>query len=230
MIYKPVSHVLFDMDGLILNTEELYSVGFEEIAARHGKKFTYSLKMNIMGKQSEELASSIINELGLPITVDVFMTESRIIFEKLFPQCKIMPGVERLIRHLRNNNVPIGLATSSSIESYQLKVRHHKELFDLLPYKTWGSSDPTVKLGKPHPDIFIVAASKFPDEPNPENCLVFEDSLNGVLAARAAGMQVVMVPDSRLDRKFTTDAHLVLDSVEEFRPEIFGLPAYCTCE
>ncbi|KOB65505.1 2-deoxyglucose-6-phosphate phosphatase, partial [Operophtera brumata] len=56
--------------------------------------------------------------------------------------------------------------TSSSVESYELKVQNHLALFELMPYKTWGSSDPAVKRGKPHPDIFIVAANKFPDKPS----------------------------------------------------------------
>lgn len=77
-------------------------------------------------------------------------------------------GVEKLIHHLHNNKIPIGLATSSSKDSYELKTRKHQDLFDLFPYKTWGSSDPLVKLGKPHPDIFLVAANKFPDKPKVE--------------------------------------------------------------
>lgn len=78
----------------------------------------------------------------------------------------LIPGVKKLIDHLYKHNIPIGLATSSSIESYKLKVQNHLELFDLITYKTWGSSDPEVKRGKPHPDIFIVAANKFPDKPS----------------------------------------------------------------
>ncbi|XP_063832598.1 probable pseudouridine-5'-phosphatase [Ostrinia nubilalis] len=226
MSFKPVTHVLFDMDGLILNTEELYTIGFQEVASRFGKTFTFELKSKIMGQQSREFAGSIIDELGLPLTVEEFLKETRIIFEKLFPICKVMPGVERLIRHLHDNNIPIGLATSSSKETYDLKVAKHQELFDLLTYKTWGSSDPLVKRGKPNPDIFLVAAEKFPDNPPPEKCLVFEDSLNGVKAARAAGMQVVMVPDPRLDRARAFEATIVLGSVEEFRPEDFGLPPF----
>lgn len=80
-------------------------------------------------------------------------------------------GVEKLIRHLDENNVPIGLATSSSKETYDLKVTNHQKFFNLLPYKIWGSSDPAVKRGKPYPDIFLVAADKFPDKPAPEKVL-----------------------------------------------------------
>ncbi|KAM3961241.1 pseudouridine-5'-phosphatase-like [Aphomia sociella] len=226
MSFQPVTHVLFDMDGLLLNTEDLYTIGFQKVASRYGKEFTFSLKNKIMGQQSKEFAGIIISELDLPITVDEFLSETHDIFNLLFPQCRVMPGVEKLIHHLHNNNVPMGLATSSSIESYQLKSARHQKLFDLLPSKTWGTSDPQVKKGKPSPDIFLVAANKFPDKPAPEKCLVFEDSVNGVKAARAAGMQVVMVPDPRLDRSLASEATLILDSIEDFRPELFGLPAF----
>lgn len=68
----------------------------------------------------------------------------------------------------------MGLATSSSKESYDLKVtKHHLDLFDLFPYKTFGSSDPEVKNGKPHPDIFLVSAKKFPGNPKPEQVKLY---------------------------------------------------------
>lgn len=56
--------------------------------------------------------------------------------------------------------------------------------------------------------------------------MVFEDAVNGIKAARAAGMQVVMVPDQRLDKSMTSEATLVLKSLEEFQPELFGLPPF----
>lgn len=70
---------------------------------------------------------------------------------------------------MHRNNVPMGLATSSTKDGYELKVnKHHQELFSLFPYKTMGSSDPEVVRGKPYPDIFLVAASRFPDKPKAE--------------------------------------------------------------
>lgn len=109
-----------------------------------------------------------------------------------------------------------------------------------------GSSDAAVREGKPAPDIFLVAAARFPDRPWPEQvrsfclnflhkrnslsiqmqCLVFEDAPNGVQAAVSAGMQVVMVPDPSIHPELRKQATVVLDSLEDFQPEIFGLPAF----
>lgn len=107
-----------------------------------------------------------------------------------------------------------------------VKIQHHKELFNLFHHKVCGSTDPEVKEGKPAPDIFLVAAARFPDKPNPANCLVFEDAPNGVKAADSAGMQSVMVPDSHIPAEMCTLATKVLKSLEDFKPEEFGLPAF----
>ena len=81
---------------------------------------------------------------------------------------KCLPGAERLIRHLAKHNVPIAIATSSSYDSVQRKIENHRELFGLFHHMVMGSSDPEVTKGKPHPDVFLVCAKRFPNKPDPE--------------------------------------------------------------
>lgn len=87
------------------------------------------------------------------------------------------------------------------------------------------SDDPDVKQGKPHPDIFQVAASRFDTPPlSPSDVLVFEDAPNGVTAAKAAGMNVVMVPEDYVDRSKCTQADSVIKSLEVYDPSVWGMP------
>ena len=91
------------------------------------------------------------------------------------------------------------------------------------------NDDPNLQRCKPAPDIFQLAASRFPTPPtSPGHVIVFEDALNGVTAARDAGMNVVMVPDKMVDRAKCSQAHLVLNSLEEFDPTVWGFPPFDT--
>lgn len=78
-------------------------------------------------------------------------------------------GAEKLLRHLHKNHVPICLATSSSEDSVIIKTKNHLDLFSLFEHQVCGSTDPDVKVGKPAPDIFLVAASRFDPKPDPKD-------------------------------------------------------------
>ncbi|KAJ8310232.1 hypothetical protein KUTeg_012097 [Tegillarca granosa] len=109
----------------------------------------------------------------------------------------------------------------------ELKTTNHKDLFAFFHHLVYIGCDPEVKHGKPSPDGFLIAAQRFPDNPDPKKVLVFEDAPNGVEAARAAGMQCVWVPSIPLDvNKHSDKATQILTSLEEFKPEDFGLPPY----
>ncbi|KAH0947840.1 hypothetical protein HN011_004512 [Eciton burchellii] len=222
--FQDVTHCIFDMDGLLLDTESLYTTAYNRVTQEYGKTYTWEHKAKIMGFRSGDALQTIIDMLHLPITVQMFEDKLAPIYQELFPKCDVMPGVEKLLQHLKDNNIPIALATSSSKESSDLKTQKWKHIFDLFNHKVYGGSDVEIVHGKPNPDIFLIAAQRFSDNPHPSKCLVFEDSPNGVQAAIAAQMQVVMIPDPQLPKYLTKDATLVLETLINFKPQNFGLP------
>ncbi|XP_022224077.1 probable pseudouridine-5'-phosphatase isoform X1 [Drosophila obscura] len=225
-VLRNVTHCIFDMDGLLLDTERLYTDAAQTVLDPYGKTFTFDVKEQLMGLQTRQVAEFMVNTYELPITWEEYAKQQRDNALTLMGNAQLMPGAARLLRHLHANKVPFCLATSSGADMVELKSTHHKELFELFHHKVCGSTDAEVKNGKPAPDIFLVAAGRFGDTPDPTKCLVFEDSPNGVTAGESAGMQVVMVPDARLSEDRCSHATQVLRSLEDFKPEQFGLPPF----
>ncbi|XP_054930955.1 pseudouridine-5'-phosphatase-like [Dermacentor andersoni] len=226
--FKSVSHVLFDLDGLLIDTEKFYAHAAERVASRYGKKFTWELNRRVLGTPDACAARTIVETLGLPLTPDGFLEAVDQMSQEVYHSAQLMPGAERLLRHLHAHGIPMAVATSSTPASFALKMTQHKDIVALFHHVVCSGGDPRVKHGKPHPDIFLVAASKFLETPPSEKVLVFEDSPMGVTAALSAGMQVVMVPDPRIDEEIRRRATLCIVSLTEFKPEVFGLPSFNT--
>ena len=135
-------------------------------------------------------------------------------------------GVEKLVHHFHKHNIPMAVATGSGTQAYDRKISNHKHLFQLISHVV-KSDDPELQQCKPAPDIFLLASARFPAQPmSPDHVLVFEDAPNGVTAARAAGMNVVMVPDKNVDKAKCANASMVLKSLEEFDPGEWGFPPF----
>ncbi|XP_060877364.1 probable pseudouridine-5'-phosphatase [Metopolophium dirhodum] len=224
--YTPVTHVIFDMDGLLLDTEKVYLSSITEVLKNHGKDYPNDLRVRVMGTIPINTATIIIKELEMdikPVDLLAEFHENQIVKMENVP---FLPGAERLIDHLHTNNVPIAVATSSGKDTFKVKTANYQHIFSKFHHIVLGSADSEVKQGKPAPDIFLVCASRFDDKPLPQNCLVFEDAPNGVTGARSAGMQAVMVPDKIIPMEKTTHATQVISSLLDFKPEDFGLPPF----
>lgn len=220
---KKISHIIYDLDGLLLDTESIHAKVNAEVTARYGKIFSKEIKCQITGRKSIESARAIVELLELPITGEEYLEQRNALTYQLFPRAKSMPGAVRLTQHLHEHKIPQALATSSSTEAFQLKTSNHRPWFAIFENIIVGD-DPAIKKGKPAPDIFLIVAQKWGAKP--EECLVFEDSLAGIEAASEAGMSAIAVPDPDMDKKLFAKADKVLNSLTEFEPELWQLPAF----
>ncbi|CAJ0628650.1 162_t:CDS:2 [Entrophospora sp. SA101] len=139
-----------------------------------------------MGLKEYDAVSLIIKETGIDMSIEDFLKERNQKQIEKFPSAKPLPGVMRLVKHLKSNNIPIVVATSSHKYNFEIKAKNNQELFSLFDSITCGD-DPLIKHGKPSPDLFLLACERLGNPPV-ENCLVFEDAINGVKAALNAGM------------------------------------------
>ena len=218
---KSITHVIYDMDGLLLDTESLHEQVNREVAQRYGKTFNTEAKMAIAGRPTLDSAKILVDILQLPVSPEEYLQERNQLLYPLYQTAKTLPGTVELIQHLAAHNIPQAIASSSSRRHFEMKTINHQHWLKLLPMTILGD-DPEVKQGKPEPDIFLLAAKRL--NVSPEKCLVFEDSLAGTKAAIAAGMSVVAIPDPVFDRKLFKDANQVLSSMREFKPQDWNLP------
>lgn len=220
--FGAITAVIFDMDGLLLDTEGIYTEVTQIISDRYGgKKFDWSLKQNTIGLGARDLATYIIGALELPLSIEEYLEARTPLMNERFPLAKAMPGAEALVRHLSANRVPIAVGTSSSRHFFDLKTTLHKDLFALFDTVV-TADDPQVGAAKPAPDIFLVAAQRLGIPP--AQCMVFEDSPFGITAAKAAGMLAIAVPDAAMPAEKFAHADRVIASLESFQPQSFGLP------
>jgi HAD superfamily hydrolase (TIGR01509 family) len=204
--------VVFDLDGLMFNTEDLYQEVGGEILRRRGKTFTPELLDAMMGRPAEIALQLMIDANALDSSVDELNAETDEIFATLLEdRLETMPGLLELLAELERAGLPKAIATSSAPDF----VRTVLGKFELASRFQFILTCNDVGQGKPHPEIYLLAASRFGFQPR--ELLVLEDSANGCASAVAAGTIAVAVPSGHSRRHAFPGAALVIDSLADAR-------------
>ena len=208
----PIRAVVFDLDGLMFNTEMIYDQVGDELLRRRGKLMTADLKLAMIGRRAQESLTFMIDMHGLTDTVDQLLEESHVLFfETAADRLAPMPGLHELLEFIETHQLPKGVATSSSHGYVQRVVGP----FGLLPRFNIILASEDVSQGKPHPEIYLKAADKLGIAPS--EMVVLEDSQNGVNAAAAAGAVAIAVPHDHTRHHDFTRATLIADRLDDPR-------------
>lgn len=214
---RPIFGVLFDMDGLVLDSESLYTRFWREAARTLG--YSMSVRQSLgMRSLGEKLGQAYLESLYGPGVSYTAMRCKRIeLMEAYLSTHSIVPkpGIRELLTFLKERGIPAAITSSSPMDS----IRRHLGNAELLPFFTRLISGREVPNSKPAPDIYLLGAAALGLDP--KNCLALEDSPTGILSAYRAGCLPVMIPD--LDQPGEdTKAHLYAkaDSLADIIPLI----------
>ena len=202
---------LFDLDGLLLDTEPLHGRAWAEAVAQFGATASPELLLRLRGRNKFDNASALIKALQLPVSVEQLLAVQQPLARSKVRQAKAMPGAERLVARLQAAEIPLAIATSSGRESVEIKLAPHPWLLG-IEVRVHGD-DAEIKQGKPAPDLFLEAARRL--KVAPDQCWAFEDSQAGAEAALAAGCRVFVVPAEGLGRSDYPSAVDWLNSLSE---------------
>lgn len=203
--------VVFDMDGLLFNTEALYRDAVIAAAAEYGYELPLQAYLDTLGTTTEETRTRLASRLDSGFDFDAFWaTSARIFRETAGNGLRLKTGVTELLDELDRTGLPRAIASSaryarvrSNLDAHGIASRFHA----VVACEDYAR-------GKPDPEPFLIASRRL--EVPPEDCLALEDSFNGIRAACSAGMMTVMVPDllDPTEEMITLSASIAADLVE----------------
>lgn len=189
MVIIMIKKVIFDMDGLIFDSERVFMRELSEVARGYGYKVTeenYISSLGLNGDALYELKKSIYGE-DYPHYAISRKTRERVDALALRGKLPVKDGIRELLEFLKENKIPCAVASST----HKRYVEKYLASAGLREYFSSVIGGDMASASKPDPEIFLVAAAATP----PDECLVLEDSENGIKAASRAGMRVVCIPD-----------------------------------
>ncbi len=209
--------VVFDLDGVIVDSEQVWDDVRERYTKEVGGTYTPSAARDMMGMSSHEWSRYMADRLGVPGTPEEINAEIvRRMLARYGEAPPLIPGAVEAVRRIAGR-WPLAIASSSNPELIDVVVAA-AGLDDVFPVRV---SSQEVAAGKPAPDVYVEAARRLGVEPT--RCGAVEDSHNGIRSAKAAGMFVVAVPNPHYppDAEATALADVVVDSIADLEPGLF---------
>jgi sugar-phosphatase len=211
---------IFDMDGLLIDSEPLWEKATEQVFAQYGVSLSNEQYITTTGLRTREFVQWWFRHFNIG-DEELARAERSIIdivTDMVEQQGKMMPGVHHIISFFHAKQFKIGLASSSPQKLIDVVIK----LTGIGPYIHTTASAENLPYGKPHPQVYLNCAEQL--QSNPYECICFEDSFNGMIAAKAAKMKCVIVPHQTQmkDERFGA-ADLKLSSLQNFGELHFGL-------
>ncbi len=201
--------VIWDMDGIIADTAPYHLKAWQEVFQKRGVEFTEEDFRHYFGQRNDTIIRATLGESVSPSEIDVIASEKEANYrQRVRHNIRPLPGAVKLIKSLKERGFSVALASSAPIENIQLVMRGLgiEDSFQAIV------SGREVKEGKPSPQGFLLAARKLGVEP--ENCIVIEDAVAGITAAKRAGMHCLAVTNTH-PRSSLKEADLIVDTLEE---------------
>ena len=208
-----VKAVIFDMDGLLIDSEPFWRQSHKTVLAAYGHEVTEDDVRAAAGKRTADQVAIWQERFGFTEPSNEAVTDQIVddVIKAIHTHGKPLAGVNQLIKELHVHNMPLAVASSSSERLINVVL----DRLGVKDYMQAVHSGENEKRGKPFPDVFLATARSL--GVRPEDCLVFEDSLNGVKAAIAAGMRCIAVPEEPYEAQAFIDAQAerIISSLEE---------------
>ena len=210
--------VIFDMDGLLIDSEPLWQESAEEVFALYNFKLTIAQYETSTGLRTKEFVDYWFKyfKINQEHSLEAEKKIIEVVTQKIIHKGRIMSGVHYIFNFFTSHHFKIGIASSSPKELIDIVI----EMAKIGHQVNAVSSAQELPYGKPHPQVYIDCAKLLAS--SPEECLCFEDSFNGMIAAKAAKMKCVIVPSStQSGSKRWGAADLQLSSLQNFGSLLF---------
>jgi HAD superfamily hydrolase (TIGR01509 family) len=221
---QPIRAVIFDLDGVLADSEPWWNKIDATLLAEHGVTYRGEHHRNVLGVSYRLAVEFYKKAFGLSIPSEQMMRRRGEIATEFFAnRIDPFPATRQVLEELRHMNPPVRLALATS--SVSTSARPFLDRHRLTPFFEVIVTGEEVERGKPHPDIYLRAAEKL--DVATDACLVIEDSLSGIAAAKAANMRVAAIPDSRFvhPREYESDADYLLRGLSEI-PRLIQTEGY----